>query len=170
VTPALLLRQRDGINAKREPIQRPLCSNSLMTDTTSPFLHLSLDRAIALRWTLRDIKGRRLQISPAGGSDLKILTELGLIEMRDEVPVLTKAGQEAPGLIQQRCPICARRRLQALTFANAAFDNIPESIGDTGHAAQDHAVRFRARGHRDERERRRPPDAEPAWRDLRGEC
>jgi hypothetical protein len=66
-----------------------------MTDTTSPFLHLSLERAIALRWTLRDIKARRLELSPAGGSDLKILIELGLIEIRDEAPVLTKAGQEA---------------------------------------------------------------------------
>ena len=66
-----------------------------MTDTTSPFLHLSLERAIALRWTLRDIKARRPNLSPAGESDLKILIELGLIEMRDEVPVLTKAGQDA---------------------------------------------------------------------------
>jgi hypothetical protein len=66
-----------------------------MTDTTSPFLHLGLERAIALRWMLRDIKARRLKLSPAGESDLKILTELGLIEIRDEVPVLTKAGQEA---------------------------------------------------------------------------
>jgi hypothetical protein len=66
-----------------------------MTDTPSPFLHLSLERAIALRWTLRDIKARRLKLSPVTESDLKILTELGLIEMRDEVPVLTKAGHEA---------------------------------------------------------------------------
>ena len=66
-----------------------------MTDTTSPFLHLSLERAIALRWTLRDIKARRLNLSSAGESDLKILIELGLIEMRDEVPLLTMAGQEA---------------------------------------------------------------------------
>ena len=66
-----------------------------MTDTTSPLLHLGLERAIALRWTLRDIKARRLKLSPAGGSDLKSLTELGLIEIRDETPVLTTAGQQA---------------------------------------------------------------------------
>jgi hypothetical protein len=42
-----------------------------MTDTTSPFLHLGLERAIALRWTLRDIKAGRLKLSPAGESDLK---------------------------------------------------------------------------------------------------
>ena len=66
-----------------------------MTDTTSPFLHLSLERAIALRWTLRDIKARRVKLSPPGESDLTILIELGLIEMRDEVPVLTKAGLDA---------------------------------------------------------------------------
>jgi hypothetical protein len=66
-----------------------------MTDPMSPFLHLSLERAIALRWTLRDIKARRLQLSPEGDSDLKVLIELGLVEMRDQVPVLTKAGQDA---------------------------------------------------------------------------
>ncbi|MEA2922221.1 MAG: hypothetical protein QOF07_2184 [Bradyrhizobium sp.] len=66
-----------------------------MTETPSPFLHLSLERAIALRWALRDIKARRLKLSPVSESDLKILTELGLIEMRDDVPVLTKAGHEA---------------------------------------------------------------------------
>jgi hypothetical protein len=66
-----------------------------MTDPMSPFLHLSLERAIALRWTLRDIKARRLQLSPEGESDLKVLIELGLVEMRDQVPVLTKAGQDA---------------------------------------------------------------------------
>jgi hypothetical protein len=65
------------------------------TDTPSPFLRLSLERAIALRWTLRNSKARRLKLPPAGESDLKILTELGLIGTRDEVPVLTKAGQEA---------------------------------------------------------------------------
>ena len=63
-----------------------------MTDSPMPFSHLDLERAIALRWTLRDIKAKRLKLSPVGAADLNILTELGLIEMRDDVPVLTNAG------------------------------------------------------------------------------
>jgi hypothetical protein len=70
-------------------------SNSLMTDTPSPFAHLSLERAIALRWTLRDIKAKRLKLSPPPESDLKILAELGLIEMREDGPALTTAGHNA---------------------------------------------------------------------------
>ena len=63
-----------------------------MTDDKTPLAHLGLERAIALRWTLRDIKAKRLKLSPVSTSDLNILTELGLIEMRDDVPVLTNAG------------------------------------------------------------------------------
>ena len=63
-----------------------------MTDSPTPFSHLGLERAIALRWTLRDIKAKRLKLSPVGVDDLNILTELGLVEMRDDVPVLTNAG------------------------------------------------------------------------------
>ena len=63
-----------------------------MTDNTAPFAHLGLERAIALRWTLRDIKAKRLKLSPVSPGDLNILAELGLIEMRDDVPVLTNAG------------------------------------------------------------------------------
>jgi len=63
-----------------------------MTDSPMPFAHLGLERAIALRWTLRDIKAKRLKLSPVSADDLNILTELGLIEMRDDVPVLSNAG------------------------------------------------------------------------------
>ncbi len=63
-----------------------------MTDNPMPFAHLGLERAIALRWTLRDIKAKRLKLSPVSAGDLNILTELGLIEMRDDVPALTNAG------------------------------------------------------------------------------
>jgi hypothetical protein len=70
-------------------------SYSLMTDNPSPFAHLSLERAIALRWTLRDIKAKRLKLSPPPESDLKILLELSLIEMREDGPALTTAGHNA---------------------------------------------------------------------------
>jgi len=58
----------------------------------NPFSELSLEKAIGLRWTLRDIQARRLKMSPVSDEDLHVLTELGLIEIRDDGPVLTEAG------------------------------------------------------------------------------
>jgi hypothetical protein len=52
---------------------------------------LANDRSIHLRWTLRDIKGRT-KLLPVSPDDLRILTEMGLVEMRDEVPALTNEG------------------------------------------------------------------------------
>jgi hypothetical protein len=60
--------------------------------TDNPFAEFSLERAIGLRWTLRDIQARRLKMSPVSDDELRVLTELGLIEVRDEGPVLTQAG------------------------------------------------------------------------------
>ncbi len=45
----------------------------------NPFAELSLERAIGLRWTLRDLPARRLKLSPVGDEDLRVLTELGMI-------------------------------------------------------------------------------------------
>jgi hypothetical protein len=53
------------------------------------------DRAIELRWVLRDIRGNRLKWSPPREHDLKVLIELDLVEMRDGVPQLTNAGVSA---------------------------------------------------------------------------
>jgi hypothetical protein len=58
----------------------------------APFTELGLERAIALRWTLRDIKANRLKLSPVNETDLAALLQLQLVEMRDDVPVLTQAG------------------------------------------------------------------------------
>jgi hypothetical protein len=58
----------------------------------NPFAEFSLERAIGLRWTLRDIQARRLKMSPASDEDLRLLAGLGLIDVRDEGPVLTQAG------------------------------------------------------------------------------
>jgi hypothetical protein len=63
-----------------------------MTDNGSPFVEFVLDRAIALRWALRDIKGKRLKMSPVSTADLSALIDLGLVEMREDLPVLTNAG------------------------------------------------------------------------------
>ena len=61
----------------------------------TPFAGLSLENAIRLRWTLRDIQARRLKLSPVSDEDLKTLTGLGLIEARDDGLVLTPAGMDA---------------------------------------------------------------------------
>ena len=53
------------------------------------------DRAISLRWVLRDIKSNRLNWSPVSQYDLQILIITGLVEMRNDAPVLTNAGADA---------------------------------------------------------------------------
>jgi hypothetical protein len=66
--------------------------------TNSPDLqmkHLDVDTAIRLRWALRDIKGKRTKLMPVSPEDVRILVELGLIEMRDDVLVLTNEGARA---------------------------------------------------------------------------
>ncbi|WOH53881.1 hypothetical protein [Bradyrhizobium sp. sBnM-33] len=56
------------------------------------FAEFSPEKAIDLRWTLRDIQARRLKLSPVSDEDLRTLTGLGLVEARDEGIVLTQAG------------------------------------------------------------------------------
>ena len=58
----------------------------------NPFAEFSLERAIGLRWTLRDIQAGRLKLSPPSDEDLHVLAALGLIELSDDEPVLTPAG------------------------------------------------------------------------------
>ncbi|WP_076858977.1 hypothetical protein [Bradyrhizobium mercantei] len=58
----------------------------------NPFAEFPLERAIGLRWTLRDIQAGRLKLSPVSDDDLRILTELGLVELHDDAPALTEAG------------------------------------------------------------------------------
>ena len=68
-------------------------SFSDMTD--APLAHLDLEKAIALRWALRDIVAKRLKLMPLKDDDLRTLVELGLVEVRDGVPVVTQTGLEA---------------------------------------------------------------------------
>ena len=58
----------------------------------NPFAEFSLERAIGLRWALRDIQAGRLKLSPISDEDLRVLTELGLVELNDDGPLLTSAG------------------------------------------------------------------------------
>jgi hypothetical protein len=64
-----------------------------MGNSDSPFTAFDLTRAITLRWALRDIRGGRLKLSPVADNDLRVLIELGLVEMQDDAPVLTAAGR-----------------------------------------------------------------------------
>ena len=56
-----------------------------------------LDTAIRLRWALRDIKGNRTGLTPVSADDLKALLELGFVEMRGDVPVVTTQGNDVLG-------------------------------------------------------------------------
>ena len=64
-----------------------------MTETT--LADFDLERAIALRWSLRDILGNRLKLSPLNDEDLRTLMDLGLVERRDDALVVTPAGRAA---------------------------------------------------------------------------
>ena len=71
----------------------PSTSQGTMAEqTSSPWAGLDLDTAIRLRWALRDIKGKRTKLTPVSPGDLKTLLEIGLIEMRDDAPLLTNEG------------------------------------------------------------------------------
>jgi hypothetical protein len=61
----------------------------------SPLAGLGVERAIHLRWVLRDIKGKRTKLSPVSPDELQTLIEMGLVEIRDEVPLLTNEGERA---------------------------------------------------------------------------
>jgi hypothetical protein len=67
-----------------------------MTDKPdSPLAGLSLERTIHLRWVLRDVKGKRTKFMPVSPEDIRTLVEMALIEMRDDIPVLTSEGERA---------------------------------------------------------------------------
>lgn len=60
-------------------------------ETEDPLAQFGLD-AINLRWTMKDIAGKRWLI--LNQAHVEKLIELGLVEMRDDRPVLTIAGQD----------------------------------------------------------------------------
>jgi hypothetical protein len=61
-----------------------------MGNETDPLAQFGLD-AIELRWTLKDIAGKRSWF--INKQHLPRLIDLGLVEMREDVPYLTIAGQ-----------------------------------------------------------------------------
>jgi hypothetical protein len=68
-----------------------------MTDQEDRFAGLDLDRAIHLRWALRDIKAKRTKSLPVRPDDLQTLIGMGLVEMRDEIPAVTNEGDRSLG-------------------------------------------------------------------------
>ena len=62
-----------------------------MGNDLDPLAQFGLD-AIDLRWTLKDIAAERSMM--INQQHLAQLTNLGLVEMRDDVPYLTNAGQD----------------------------------------------------------------------------
>jgi hypothetical protein len=61
-----------------------------MENSEDPLAQFGLD-AIDLRWTLKDIAAKRLWI--INEAHVSKLIQLGLVEMREDRPVLTIAGQ-----------------------------------------------------------------------------
>ena len=83
-------------NATRVDDQLTSASQGKMAEqTSSPWTGLDLDTAIRLRWALRDIKGKRTKLTPVSPGDLETLIEMGLVEMRDDAPLLTNAAHQA---------------------------------------------------------------------------
>jgi hypothetical protein len=60
-----------------------------------PFRDLDRSEAIGLRWSLRDISAKRWILTPIKAAHMEKLLAMGLIEFRDEIPVLTNAGLSA---------------------------------------------------------------------------
>ena len=83
-------------NATRVDNQLTSAAQGKMAEqTSSPWTGLDLDTAIRLRWALRDIKGKRTKLTPVSPGDLETLIEMGLVEMRDDAPLLTNAAHQA---------------------------------------------------------------------------
>ena len=57
--------------------------------------NFDLEKAIALRWAMRDIVANRLKLTPLKPDDLQTLLELGFVEMHDGAPVVTPDGLAA---------------------------------------------------------------------------
>jgi hypothetical protein len=53
---------------------------------------LGLDNAICRRWALRDIKGKRLKLTPVDPNDKRALIDMGYVEIQNDAPVVTSAG------------------------------------------------------------------------------
>ncbi len=71
----------------------PVENETIVRD--DPFVELGVERAIALRWTLRDVLAHRTKFLPVAEDDLRVLVDMGLVEMQEDEPALTSAGKAA---------------------------------------------------------------------------
>jgi hypothetical protein len=69
--------------------------NPISEMTENPFAKFDLERAIALRWSLRDILANRLKLSPVDDDHLRTLSDLGFVEIRDDSLFVAQAGLAA---------------------------------------------------------------------------
>ena len=88
-TQATPLAPADGQASPMSPLMKAIVDPDIYTAPADR------DRAIVLRWVLRDIKANRLKLSPIDQRDLRELIDLGLVEMQNDAPVLTSAGVNA---------------------------------------------------------------------------
>jgi hypothetical protein len=65
-----------------------------MSEPKKGLAGLELDDAIRLRWALRDIKGKRLKLTPVDPNDMRTLIDMGYVEMINDQPVVTAAGSQ----------------------------------------------------------------------------
>jgi hypothetical protein len=87
---------------------------------------LGLDEAIRLRCALRDIKAKRLELSPVDPSDLRTLVNMGYVEMQDDVPrshIFRGRGNGARRLAGKHQLM--RRYLADANPAAGALDDLP---------------------------------------------
>lgn len=74
---------------RQKPIEKPRLAK---------LASLPRDTAISLRWTLRDIDRKRTKFAPVNPEDLKLLMEMGLVEMMDDGALwLTSDGHREIG-------------------------------------------------------------------------
>jgi hypothetical protein len=95
-SPASIASQPDPVESTTKFVAVALAAETESADmraqARSPLAELDLDTAIRLRWVMRDIRSRRTKLSPVSDNDLKTLMDLGLVEMRAELPSLTTLG------------------------------------------------------------------------------
>jgi hypothetical protein len=63
-----------------------------MSEPKKGLASLGLDNAIRLRCSLRDIKGKRLKLTPVDPNDMRALIDMGYVEMINDQPVVTAGG------------------------------------------------------------------------------
>ena len=83
----------------------------------NPFADFNLDKAIGLRWTLRDIQARRTKLSPVSDEDLRVLADLGLAGRAQRACHLGVSSFPRPATATERS---ARRRCGSRTRPRAA--------------------------------------------------